>query len=145
MEFPINRVRINRAWPVQGKGGKWLQRLCAPQGFSFSQLQPILQHSVSGYFQNTRGSWRESSFSESVQRDKTHRKCRLKKLIITKVEVGEVNKEAQHISHLGAFLCICTPNTGQLNPLIHRVVAQQSTDWLAANAQFSPNDGEIRP
>ena len=50
---------------------------------------------------------------------------------------------------LGDFLCIPTPNTGQLNPLFHtfaefrlivnRVVAQQSTDWLAANAQFFPN------
>ena len=50
---------------------------------------------------------------------------------------------------LGDFLCIRTPNTDQLNPLFHtfaefrpivnRVVAQQSTDWLAANAQFSPN------
>ena len=43
------------------------------------------------------------------------------------------------------FLCI---PTGQLNPLFHtftefrrivnRVVVLQSTDWLAANAQFSP-------
>ena len=50
---------------------------------------------------------------------------------------------------LGAFLCIPTPNTGQLKPLFHtfaefrpivnRVVARQSTDWLAVNAQFSPN------
>ena len=50
---------------------------------------------------------------------------------------------------LGDFLCIPTPNTGQLNPLFHtfvefklivnRIVARQSTDWLAANAQFSPN------
>ena len=68
------------------------------------------------------------------------------------------------------FLCIPTPNAGQLNPvfefsflpirrfLVHsdtevnplfhtfaefrlvmnRVAARQSTDWLAANAQFSP-------
>ena len=51
---------------------------------------------------------------------------------------------------LGDFLCILTLNTGQLNPLFHtfaefrlilnRIVAWQSTDWLAANAQFSPND-----
>ena len=51
---------------------------------------------------------------------------------------------------LGDFLCIPTPNTGQLNNLFHtfaelrlivnRIVARQSTDWLAANAQFSPND-----
>ena len=51
---------------------------------------------------------------------------------------------------LGDFLCIPTPYTGQLNPLFHtfaefrlivnRIVAQQSTDWLAANAQFSPNE-----
>ena len=51
---------------------------------------------------------------------------------------------------LGDFLCIPTLNTGQLNPLFHtfaefrlivnRIVAWQSTDWLAANAQFSPND-----
>ena len=51
---------------------------------------------------------------------------------------------------LGDFLCIPTPNTGQLNPLFHtfaefrlivnRIVAWQSTDWLAVNAQFSPND-----
>ena len=50
---------------------------------------------------------------------------------------------------LGDFLCIPTLNTGQLNPLFHtfaefrlivnRIVVQQSTDWLAANAQFSPN------
>ena len=49
-----------------------------------------------------------------------------------------------------AFLLIRTPNTGQLNPLFHtlaefrptvnRVVARQSTDSLAASAQFSPND-----
>ena len=47
------------------------------------------------------------------------------------------------------FLYISTLNTGQLNPLFHtfaefrlivnRIVAWQSTDWLAANAQFSPN------
>ena len=40
-------------------------------------------------------------------------------------------------------------DTKQLNPLFHtfaefrlivkRIVAQQSADWLAANAQFSPN------
>ena len=51
---------------------------------------------------------------------------------------------------LGDFLNIPTPNTGQLNPLFHtvaefrlivnRIVARHSTDWLAANAQFSPND-----
>ena len=45
---------------------------------------------------------------------------------------------------------IRTPNTGKLNPLfqtfaegrpiVNRVVARQSTDWLAANALFSPND-----
>ena len=50
---------------------------------------------------------------------------------------------------LGDFLYIRTPNTGQFNPLFHtvvefrpivnRVVARQSTDWLAASAQFSPN------
>ena len=50
---------------------------------------------------------------------------------------------------LGDLLCIPAPNTGQLNPLFHtfaefrlivnRIVARQSTDWLAANAQFSPN------
>ena len=50
---------------------------------------------------------------------------------------------------LGDFLCIPTPNTGELNPLFHtfaefrlivnRVVARQSTDWLASNAQFSSN------
>ena len=43
-----------------------------------------------------------------------------------------------------------TPNTGQLNPLFHtfaefrpkvnRVGPRQSTDWLAANAQFSLYD-----
>ena len=54
---------------------------------------------------------------------------------------------------LGDFLCIPTPNTGQLNPVFHtfaefrpivnRIVAWQSTDWLAANAQFSPNDFEL--
>ena len=51
---------------------------------------------------------------------------------------------------LGDFLCISTLNTGQLNTLFHtfakfrlivnRIVAQQSIDWLAANAQFSPSD-----
>ena len=50
---------------------------------------------------------------------------------------------------LGDFLCIPTLNT-ELNPLFHtfaefrliviRIMARQSTDWLAANAQFSPND-----
>ena len=50
---------------------------------------------------------------------------------------------------LGDFLCIPTPNPGQLNLLFHnfaefrlivnKIVARQSTDWLAANAQFSPN------
>ena len=50
---------------------------------------------------------------------------------------------------LGDFLCIPTPNTGQLNPLFHtfaefrlivnRITARQFTDWLATNAQFSPN------
>ena len=50
---------------------------------------------------------------------------------------------------LGDFLCIRTPNTGQLNPpfhtftefrlIVNRIVVRQSTDWLAANAQFSPN------
>ena len=49
---------------------------------------------------------------------------------------------------LGDFLCIPTPNPGQLNPLFHtfvefrlivnRIIARQSTDWLGANAQFSP-------
>ena len=55
---------------------------------------------------------------------------------------------------LGDFLCIPTPNTGtgQFNPLFHtfaefrlivnRIVARQSIDWLAANAQFSPNVGK---
>ena len=52
-------------------------------------------------------------------------------------------------SSLGDFLCIPTLNTGQLNPLFHtfaefrlivnRIVARQSTDWLAANAQFFLN------
>ena len=47
------------------------------------------------------------------------------------------------------FLCILTPNAGQLSPLfrtfagfrliVNRIVAWQSTDWLAADAQFSPN------
>ena len=27
----------------------------------------------------------------------------------------------------------------KFRPIVSRVVAQQSTDWLAANAQFSPN------
>ena len=50
---------------------------------------------------------------------------------------------------LGDFLCIPTPNTGQLNSLfrtfgefrliVNRIVAWQSTNWLAVNAQFSPN------
>ena len=47
------------------------------------------------------------------------------------------------------FLCIPTPNTGQLYSPFHtfaevrlivkRIIARQSTDWLATNAQFSPN------
>ena len=51
---------------------------------------------------------------------------------------------------LGIRMCIRIPNTGQLNPLFHTsaefgpivngVVVRQSTDWLAANAQFSPYD-----
>ena len=54
------------------------------------------------------------------------------------------------ITTLGDFLCITTPNTGQMNPLFHtfaefslivnRIVVRQSTDWSAANAQFSPNE-----
>ena len=54
---------------------------------------------------------------------------------------------------LGAFLCIRTPNTGQLNPLFHtfaefrpivnRVVARQSIDWLAGNAHFSPHENYV--
>ena len=56
-------------------------------------------------------------------------------------------------SALGDFLCIRTPNTGQLSPLFHtfaefrpivnRLVARPPTDWLAANAQFSPNGSEF--
>ena len=52
------------------------------------------------------------------------------------------------INSLGDFLCIPISNTGQLNALFHtfaefrlivnRIVARQSTDWLAGNAQFSP-------
>ena len=52
---------------------------------------------------------------------------------------------------LGDFLCISTPNKGQLNPLfhifaefrpiVHRVVARQSPFWSAGNAKFSPNRG----
>ena len=51
------------------------------------------------------------------------------------------------VESLGDFLCIPTLNTGQLNPLFHTfaefrlivnsIVVRQSTDWLAANAQFS--------
>ena len=51
---------------------------------------------------------------------------------------------------LGDFLCIRTPITGQLNPpfhtfaelrpIVNRVVARQSTDLMAVNAQFSPYD-----
>ena len=46
-------------------------------------------------------------------------------------------------------MCISAPNTGQLNPLfdtfaediliVNRIVARKFTDWLAANAQLSPN------
>ena len=49
-------------------------------------------------------------------------------------------------------MCIPTPNTHQLSPMFHtfaefrpignRVVARHSTGWLAAYAQFSPNDGK---
>ena len=55
---------------------------------------------------------------------------------------------------LGDFLCIPTPNTGQLNPVFHtfaefglivnRIVKWQSTDCLVANTQFSPNVTEKR-
>ena len=54
----------------------------------------------------------------------------------------------KHELPLRDFLCIATLNTGQLNPLFHtfaefrlivnRIVARQSTNWLAASAQFSP-------
>ena len=47
---------------------------------------------------------------------------------------------------LGDFLCIPTPNTGQLNPMfntlaefrliVNRIAAWQSTDWLAAKHNF---------
>ena len=52
------------------------------------------------------------------------------------------------VHSLGDYLCIRTLNTDQLNllfhtfaefsPIVNMVVARQSTDWLAANAQFSP-------
>ena len=57
----------------------------------------------------------------------------------------DVFQSRQFIRPIGDFLCIRTPNTGQLNPLFHtfaefrpivnRVVVRQSTDLLAANAQ----------
>ena len=63
---------------------------------------------------------------------------------------GKYKQVEQSTVALGDLLCIWSPNTGQLNPLFHtfaesrlivnRVVAQQSTGWLAANAQFSLND-----
>ena len=66
----------------------------------------------------------------------------------------KINLVTVQCNPLGDFLCILTPNTGQLNPLFHtfaefrlivnRIVARQSTDWLAANAQFSPNDGSLK-
>ena len=56
---------------------------------------------------------------------------------------------------LGDFLCIPTLNTGQLNPLFHifaefrlivnGIPARQSTDWLAANAQFCPYGTSLIP
>ena len=55
--------------------------------------------------------------------------------------------DEQNFRHSLDFLCILTLTTGQLDslfhtfaeftPVVHRVVAQQSTDWLAANAHFS--------
>ena len=60
-------------------------------------------------------------------------------------------RSANECSHttLGDFWCTRKLNTGQWNPLFHtfaefrpivnRVVAWQSTDWLADNAQFSPH------
>ena len=47
---------------------------------------------------------------------------------------------------------IWAPNTGQMNrllhtiaefrPIVNRIVARQSTDSLAANAQFSPDESK---
>ena len=55
---------------------------------------------------------------------------------------------------LGAFLCIGTPNTGQLNPLFHTFAEFRPISglarynpiyyWLAASAQFSPNANRLR-
>ena len=52
---------------------------------------------------------------------------------------------------LGAFLCIRTPNTGQLNSLFHIFAEFRPISglpsynpiyyWIAASAQFSPNEG----
>ena len=62
-------------------------------------------------------------------------------------------KDQKVFINIRRFSCP-TLNTGQLNPLFHtfaefrlivnRIVARQSTDWLVANAQFSPN-AESRP
>ena len=51
-------------------------------------------------------------------------------------------------------MCIRTPNTGQLNhlyhtfaefrPIVNSVVVRQPTDWLAANAQLSPDERKLR-
>ena len=71
---------------------------------------------------------------------------RLKIIYLSALRIFKNNK----IVRLGDLLWILTPNTGQLNPLFHtfaefrlilnRIVPWQPTDWLAANAQFSPND-----
>ena len=79
-----------------------------------------------------------SHFSATFNSDNSDIKC-----------CGHLNIKYISAESLGDFLCILTPNTGQLNPLFHtlaefrpivkRVVARQSTDCLAANAQLSPN------
>ena len=71
-------------------------------------------------------------------------------LIIRGVTSSSSPTDKGSLKPLGDFLCIPTPNTGQLNPLFHtfvkfrlivnRIVTRQYTDWLAANAQFSLND-----
>ena len=65
-------------------------------------------------------------------------------------------KLVQHLHlTLQHFLCIQPPTSGLLNPpfhtfaefrpIVNRIVVRHATDWLAANAKFSPNDRTLHP
>ena len=90
---------------------------------------------------------------QALNQNSDNQKCFVIQLIFERVFEESLcsnnAKEVFYIISLGDFLRIRTPNTDQLNPLfytfaefrliVNRIVALQSTDWLAANAQFSPN------